>query len=46
MYQCSKDFLGKDFLCRLKERQKLMTSLRDEIIANRAPSFFFYYLEI
>jgi hypothetical protein len=40
-YQCSKDF-GKDFLSMsVEERQKLMTSLRDEAIAsNRAPSFF------
>jgi hypothetical protein len=40
-YQCSKDF-GKDFLSMsVEERQKLMTSLRDEAIAsNKAPSFF------
>lgn len=40
-YQCSKVF-GKDFLSMsVEERQKLMTSLRDEAIAsNRAPSFF------
>ena len=40
-YKCSKDF-NKDFLSMsIEERQKLMTSLRDEAIAtDKAPSFF------
>lgn len=40
-YKCSKEF-NKDFLSMsVEERQKLMTSLRDEAIAtNKAPSFF------
>lgn len=40
-YKCSKEF-NKDFLSMsIEERQKLMTSLKDEAIAtNKAPSFF------
>ncbi|WP_426063738.1 gluconate 2-dehydrogenase subunit 3 family protein [Flavobacterium sp. DSP2-3-1] len=40
-YKCSKEF-NKDFLSMsVEERQKLLTSLRDEAIAtNKAPSFF------